>query len=733
MGRLFTHRTTESPAAGAAAAAAFACLAVACVLAMATGSSAADLLGELLLHGWPAVLWLAAAWGWGRLAAGGLGPAVRESRVLPLAIGAAILLGLDSAVLRLTATPAAAWTLTAAGLLGLAKNWRSSRRPPLAADGGGGIAGLRPVLPLLLPGLLPGAALLMAAASAPGWLWASEFGGYDALSYHLQLPAEWAEAGRAGPLEHNVYSFLPNALEHAFLHLGLLTGEPRTAGVAAQLLHAAMTLAAAATTASLARAAARAAGAEEAAAGWTAAAAGTLLLATPWSVVCGSLAYCEMAVLWMMAASMRLTLAAAIEDPRPGDDIAEGFAHGLLCGAAVAAKLTAGPLAVVPAILWWLLLRRPLRTRLAARSVGLLAAAGTAGGVLLLAPWLLAGWRATGNPVFPFAADLLGHGHWNPGQVASWEAGHGTGGVFAALGREWLAHGIAGDEPPQWGLLPAAGLLGGVATAVLARGRGRRLLTAPALILLPAIVGWALLTHAQSRFLLPTAVPLAVATAVTPLLAARANGMASAGRAWLRVAVVLVTGVQCLWSSLLLLSERDGRAGIGIGATATFRGERHEQAMAAARQAGDRSRLEAILASAPPTWWIRSGLGPDARVLMIGEAAVLHHDPARIAYRTVWDRDLLTQWLDAADREPATQDEAAPPASWAERARAAGFTHAYVDRVMLENWAARGWNDPRMRWETLEAASGRELPIVASFDGGGRLLVSLAADPPASP
>ena len=48
------------------------------------------------------------------------------------------------------------------------------------------------------------AVLLLAACWAPGRLWASEFGGYDALSYHLQLPKEWFVLGRITPLDHNV-------------------------------------------------------------------------------------------------------------------------------------------------------------------------------------------------------------------------------------------------------------------------------------------------------------------------------------------------------------------------------------------------------------------------------------------------------------------------------------------------------------------------------------------------
>jgi len=100
-----------------------------------------------------------------------------------------------------------------------------------------------------LAAAVPAAVLLAAAPAAPGWLWASEFDGYDSLSYHLELPAAWAEAGRAAPLTRNVYSFMPNAVEHAFLHVGLLAGEVRTAGTAAQLLHAAMAIGAAVATA----------------------------------------------------------------------------------------------------------------------------------------------------------------------------------------------------------------------------------------------------------------------------------------------------------------------------------------------------------------------------------------------------------------------------------------------------------------------------------------------------
>jgi hypothetical protein len=590
---------------------------------------------------------------------------------------------------------------------------------------------------------IPVAILLAAATTAPGWLWASEFGGYDALSYHLQLPAEWAEAGRATPLTHNVYAFLPNAVEHAFLHVGRLAGDPRTTGTTAHLLHAAMAFGAAAATAGLAHAVRVRAGASRRDAQWTGGIAGILVLATPWTIVTGSLAYTEMAVLWMLAASMRLSV---VSTGRPG--LREGLAHGLLSGAATAAKLTAGPLAVVPAALWWLAVRRDARR--SPRAIGLVAAGGAAAGLAVLAPWLIAGAASTGNPVFPFAADVLGAGHWNAEQVAAWRAGHGGGGGPRDLAREWLVHGIAGDEPAQWGVLPVAGILailGLLAAAFRARragepaehgtgdGVGVGVAVGLALMLAAGVLAWATLTHAESRFLLPTAVPLALAVALAPGIRRRPTGAAPADRPGPRGIVLALVGVQVLWSATLAASEQDGRLGLGVGAGPTFRGDAWERSMIDARASGDVATVRELRELAPPTWWVRYGIGPNPsvrygpapdpqpRVLMIGEAAVYHHPADRIAYRTVWDRDPLTEWLDAGedrDGQPRSDDP-----GWAAHAARAGFTHAFVDRVMLANWAERGWNDPRMTWETLTARAGRELPVVASFDNGGRLLVEL--------
>jgi len=108
---------------------------------------------------------------------------------------------------------------------------------------------------LLVPALSVGIA---AALPAPGWLWTStEFGAYDVLSYHLQLPKEWLDAGRLETLSHNVYSALPSFMEASFLHLariaaGMVSGDGLgdpvlDAARAAHLLHFAFAIAAALT------------------------------------------------------------------------------------------------------------------------------------------------------------------------------------------------------------------------------------------------------------------------------------------------------------------------------------------------------------------------------------------------------------------------------------------------------------------------------------------------------
>ncbi len=186
--------------------------------------------------------------------------------------------------------------------------------------------------------------LLTAVSSPPGWLWDTEFGGFDALSYHLQLPQEWFVANRIEPVRHNVYSYLPSYMEAVFTSFahfgrppqsdssglgngfGLLTpdasGQNAWLLLACQHVHALITLLGAWIIAALAR--------TMGVSRPTSLVIGACALATPWLVVTGSLAYNEGAVIALFAGAM---LVAAQRDLSPTiRGILCAFIIGVACG-----------------------------------------------------------------------------------------------------------------------------------------------------------------------------------------------------------------------------------------------------------------------------------------------------------------------------------------------------------------------------------------------------------------
>ncbi len=301
---------------------------------------------------------------------------------------------------------------------------------------------------------LPSLAALAAAATVPtGLLWPSEFGGYDALSYHLQVPREWLIAGSAAPLPHNVYSALPSFMETATLHLlaAAQWEDARNVAAAAQMLHAMLAAIAAWLIGCVAAScmggtgvgamfvvatrggATRVAALERPTGDSTKrgpaiarAAAWCFALGVPWVIVVGSLAYNEMGMLMGFAGAL---LAWQCGSAANWSRWRIGAAVGLLLGAAIGCKLTAVGMAVAPAALWMALAPcdAQLRTR-RSRAVQWAAVGAVAAlvCVVILLPWLWRNWAATGNPVFPFASGLFGTGWWTAEQAAVFRADIGT-------------------------------------------------------------------------------------------------------------------------------------------------------------------------------------------------------------------------------------------------------------------------------------------------------------------
>lgn len=94
-------------------------------------------------------------------------------------------------------------------------------------------------------------------------------------------------------------------------------------------------------------------------------------------------------------------------DPRGGgrSPLMHGACAGLLIGAASALKLTVMPFAVG-------IMAAALAMRSGARSkailIGSLTAAASASFLVIVGPWMLHLWHATGNPLFPYFNNLIG-------------------------------------------------------------------------------------------------------------------------------------------------------------------------------------------------------------------------------------------------------------------------------------------------------------------------------------
>jgi hypothetical protein len=583
---------------------------------------------------------------------------------------------------------------------------------------------------------LPGVAvLLVAACSPPGWLWDSEFGGYDALSYHLQLPQEWLAMGRVWPVEHNVYSYLPGSVESAFMHMevassyvmrGPLRGMIADGGtglISAQLLHAGLTLCAGVIIGTLTRRLALTSGLDRRMSTTAGGLAASITLLTPWSVVVGSLAYNEMAVVALGAGSL---LVASQTQVRP-------LVRGALCGALVGCACGAKPTAIfmlAPAA-GVLLLGMGER-----REWAPLIGGGAVFGALMLAPWLIRNGLASGNPVFPAMSGVFGSGHWSEEQVARFAQKHSfDGSLFERIGLMFFADASdpagarhRGLMHGQWSTVFIGAPLALAAGIGLLARRWTFCLLFAGLVL--QIGAWLFLTHIQSRFLVPVLVTVAPLLAIGAVAAWARRGAESfeAGAdtgpdtrpdtgaermIWVvaRRVVAVAIGLPLVAAPLMTFAaQRDGNPNqLLVLGPAYLTGE----------IAFGTSDQEAagFLQNAPPTAWLNIGLPTSEEVLMIGESAPLYYRQP-FAYATTWDTNPL-----------ARVTEANPESAWTGALRAEGFDFVLIDYNMLGRFHASGEGDPRLDPERIADWLDRETELIRPWPETGRALYRLR--PPA--
>lgn len=695
-----------------------AAVAVGVVVLAALASCAPDGVGHLaalaeaLLQAWPAAIWIASAAGLGRVITRAATWSALRCWPAATAVGVCALAALDAAAgwagwLSGAASMVWAWVLVLPGLCMLAASLsrrdshaEEDRRTPWPWW-------YRIALALALP------ALAVAAASEPGVLWSTEFGAYDALSYHLTLPQEWHAGDGIATLHHCAYSGLPSWMEAAYLHIRALGGGTTIGGsswfVSAQMLHAGLAVVAALCAGSAAYSAlgSGAAGSMRAVA---AAVACVVVIGLPWTAVTGTLAYSESLVLCALAAAMCVLMRSASVGT-----LSRPHLLALACCAAAAfgakpssALLVGLPVAVAALPLW--------RDRTAGSRVNdllLCVAAATA----LLAPWWVRNWMATGNPLFPFAASVLGTGWWTDEQAARFAAAHSaatTASWWAAPWHQWIAFGWGaapeggGAWRALWSAFPTA-VLAAVGWAVVAAVRARALRSPTALcalVVLMQLFAWWLGTHGQSRFLVPTVIPgatLIACIACRDVVMRHGTVMALAALAW------------CAQPALAFL--RDGpdprMAALWIGAAHDLSGVPPTTTAASLHSSLPRSD------ASTPANLVQAVNALDSatvRVASAGLSATARIRPdVALDWCSVWDRGAIAQALDASSGDGRAA---------ARLLLADGWTHVAVDTVMLDVWARSSWRDPAL---SEDAVSGllQGHPVV--WVGRQGILVELAA------
>lgn len=455
-------------------------------------------LETLIYAGWAPCAYLIAGAGYGRLIRRWI-PAAGGRWCIELGFGLTLLLTLTHlcGMLGVLST-LSAWVISGLGLVLFLP--RLKEQELSSTDRGISLFHLVIVCGMML-------ALVM-ACNPPGVLWGSEYGGFDALSYHLQLPREWIEQGRIWPSAHNVYSYLPSYVEAAYAHIGLMMGggmlEHHARGaLSAQLLSALMLIFSTGCIGELARAACSRVlpSADEVLAGRIGIA---LTLGTPWLLVVGTLAYNEIAVVLLGASALCMALRTDIGV----------WKRAIVCGVIVGGACSCKPTALfllAPSVGIVLLACMPK-----SRWIGVTLVCALVGG-LTIAPWLIRNELATGNPVFPQMRGVFGDGHWSEAQHAIYAGAHAFDGSvldrFAMLivpdpdGVDHVSR-FRGFTNGLWALTPLLGLIG-LVCLLLRRATHRAGFVALLAVSFP-VIAWALLTHLQSRFLIPLAPMLIV-------------------------------------------------------------------------------------------------------------------------------------------------------------------------------------------------------------------------------
>lgn len=661
----------------------------------------------VLTCSWPVALLWAAGWGYGSIIRRLLCLGRRHPWLYQAVGGLAMLLwlwhSLSIAGLMVQATAEA---LIAGGLLLAGIDAVLLARGPIGTwrdkIGGVGLAGNENesagmggawTLTLLMPGL---AMLTIAATCPPGTLWRVEALGYDVLSYHLQLPRQWIELGSLAPVQGNIYSHLPSLIESGFALIQLLSPDQNTTIYAAQLWQVTMALAAAIGTYALARLVVDR---------WCALFAAAIVINLPWTIITGSLAYNDISML-----AFGVVGCCAAMDVNTQTRRTMLLAGGML-GLAILAKPSSAIMLAMPVgILVLIRLNHVLRWRPSPTITRTLVSAAilTLASLVTMSPWMLRQTIHTGNPVFPLMTQTLGGDGRDRQLMERWQRAHdasfsydsrlgaiwtqwlGNTGYAAVGGIETVSTGEAarftqqGGAPVLWFemLLLAILAMIGITT--------RRMAVAMLLVLMLQVTAWLLLTHLQSRFLLPTVVPAAVCLAMG-LARFRSRGRLR------HVLAAIVALTMTLVMVTVSLSTLWDQAGTGPDSSSPVPIGLISDSLTPPSGPGD-NPADAVLPGDHPI----NALPRDAMVLIVADNGSLLYIQRKIVYATPFDPDPLTDVVRQVGQDPD---------AIAAELRRRGFTHVWLGHSERSRIAASYGSDDAVTFDTLLRCA-RAWPVV---------------------
>ncbi len=554
-------------------------------------------------------------------------------------IGLLALLTLGLGGLGLLSAPLLIVLLSMAGVAGLIRLLWDLRRPrePAARDGERTAADPFALLWLLAVPFF--VLILLACTLPPGVLWVEEARGYDILEYHLGVPKIFHRQGAITFLPENVYSNFPLNYEMLALAMMTLEGDAVEASFMAKMVNTALAM--------LFVAASWLAGRI-----WSARAgivAGVLAATTPWLTYLSGIAYVETGMLAMGMGSIACMLRASRKDGSPWQwTLLGGLLGGLACGF----KYPALPMVVIPTAFLLLTIGRNARARFVCVVTFFV------GVFITFAPWLIRNAVNTGNPVFPLATSVFGVSDeaWSADLAERWRAGHArpasafedeptVARMLYGLQRVWFL--TLGDFRIGYGLMVFA-LLG----AGMHRDRLTLLLVA---VLVLQFVVWLFFTHQYARFASVMMLPLV-------LMGARSLSRSIAPLATGAITVLLVFGAFGNLDQIRDQYVKEVKPFIDMdpGQEAPY------------------GRTQVFLNGFEPTATL-NGLGPQARILLVGEARIFYLLP-EFDYAVVFNRHPLETIL--ADRpggddprQPLDEHEAA---AVLRELRDRGFTHIFV-------------------------------------------------------